>query len=52
LKWTFGLQQYVNDDYVIAAASVVYSSQRIQVAVLCTAGLFLIILYLVYKRRR
>ena len=51
LKWTFGLQQYVNDDYVIAAASVVYSSQRIQVAVLCTAGLFLIILYLVYKRR-
>ena len=50
LKWTFGLQQYVNDDYVITAASVVYSSQRIQVAVLCTAVLFLIILFLAYKR--
>lgn len=50
LKWSFGLQQYLNDDYVISAASVVYSVQRIQTAVLIAAGLFLIILYLAYKR--
>lgn len=52
LKWSFGLQDYINDDHVIEAASVVYSPQRIQIAVLITAGLFLIILYLVYKRRK
>ena len=52
LKWSFGLQQYINDDYVIEAASVVYSPQRIQTAVLITAGLFLIILFLAYKRRK
>lgn len=50
LKWSFGLQQYLNDDHVISAASVVYSVQRIQTAVLIAAGLFLIILYLAYKR--
>jgi len=52
LKWSFGLQDYINDDYVIEAASVVYSPQRIQAAVLITAGLFLIILFLAYKRRK
>ncbi|HJL74875.1 MAG TPA: hypothetical protein QGF08_07005 [Candidatus Marinimicrobia bacterium] len=50
LKWSFGLQQYLNDDHVVSAASVVYSARRIQVAVLITAGLFLVILYLAYKR--
>ena len=50
LKWSFGLQQYLNDDYVVSAASVVYSAQRIQAAVLIAAGLFLVILYLAYKR--
>ncbi len=52
LKWSFGLQQYINDDVVIEAASVVYSPQRIQITVLIIAGLFLIILYLAYKRRQ
>jgi len=52
LKWSFGLQQYINDDYVIEAASIVYSPQRIQIAILISAVLVLVILYLAYKRRQ
>jgi hypothetical protein len=51
LMWSFGLQQYINDDYVIEAASIVYSPQRIQIAILIFAVLVLAILYLAYKRR-
>lgn len=51
LMWSFGLQQYINDDYVIEAASIVYSPQRIQIAILISAVLVLAILYLAYKRR-
>lgn len=51
LMWSFGLQQYINDDYVIEAASIVYSPQRIQIAILISAVLVLVILYLAYKRR-
>ncbi len=52
LKWSFGINEYINDDYVIEAASIVYSSQRIQIAILFTAGLLLIMLFLFYKRGR
>lgn len=51
LMWSFGLQQYINDDYVIEAASIVYPPQRIQIAILISAVLVLVILYLAYKRR-
>ncbi len=52
LKWSFGLSEYINDDYIIEAASIVYSRQRIQIAILIAAGFLLIILFLFYKRGR
>ncbi len=52
LKWSFGLSEYMNDDYVIEAASIVYSSKRIQTTILIAAGLLLIMLYLFYRRGR
>ncbi|MFQ6678807.1 MAG: hypothetical protein ACE5D0_10920 [Fidelibacterota bacterium] len=52
LKWSFGLNDYINDDYVIIAASIVYSNKRIQTAILFVSGIFLITLFLLYKRGR
>jgi len=52
LKWSFGINEYINDDYVIKAASIVYSSQHIQTAILFAAGFLLIIIYLFYRRGR
>lgn len=50
LKWSFGLNEYMNDDYIIEAASIVYSSQHIQTTILFAAGLLLIVLFLFYRR--
>lgn len=50
LFWSFGLQKFLNDDHIIEASSVVYSSQRIQTAVIIIAVLFLTVLYFTYRR--
>lgn len=52
LKWSFGLNEYINDDYVIAAASIVYSRKRIQTAILFASGILLITLFLIYRKGR
>ncbi len=52
LKWTFGLQQYMDDDFIITAASVVYVTRRIQVAALIIAGILLITIFVYYRRKQ
>ena len=50
LLWTFGLKEFLNDDHIIEASTVVYSTQRIQIAVIIVAVLFLVLLYFTYIR--
>ena len=34
LMWTFGLKEFLNDDYILHAESIVYSKKRIQIGVI------------------
>ena len=52
LKWTFTLENFINDDYVITASSIVYSSKRIQKTVLLVVGGLLLILLFIRKWRQ
>ena len=49
LMWTFGLKEFLNDDYILHAESIVYSKKRIQAAIIILLGLVLIIAFLLIK---
>ena len=51
LKWKFGLEQFLNDDYNIRAASIVYSPRQIQAVILGLTALFLLFLWIIFKTR-
>jgi hypothetical protein len=51
LQWTFGLEDFLNDDYKIRAASIVYSPRQIQAVILGITVLVLLILWITFKSR-
>ncbi len=52
LWWTFGSDAFINDDYVIEAASIVYHPKRIQIAIAIGALGILLGLVFISKRRK
>ena len=52
LKWSFGLEDYLNDDLLLEAESVVYSRKHLQLAILIGAGMLIFALGLGMLRRR
>jgi hypothetical protein len=51
LWWTFNYEHFLNDDYVIEAASIVYHPNNIQKAIIAGALILLIGLILIFKKR-
>ena len=52
LLWTFGLKDFLNDDYILEAESIVYSKKRIQFVILAVMVLGLIIAVILIKFKR
>tara|TARA_B100000809_G_scaffold67433_1_gene64382 strand:+ start:2627 stop:3490 length:864 start_codon:yes stop_codon:yes gene_type:complete len=52
LLWTFGLKDFLNDDYILEAESIVYSKKRIQFAIIVVTLLVLIIAVILIKFKR
>ena len=52
LMWTFGLKDFLNDDYILEAQSIVYSKQRIQFVIIVVTLLVLIIAVILIKFKR
>jgi hypothetical protein len=52
LLWTFGLKDFLNDDYILEAESIVYSKKRIQFAIIVVTLLILIIAVILIKFKR
>jgi len=51
LWWSFNYEHFLNDDYVIEAASIVYHPNNIQKAIITGALILLIGLILIFKKR-
>ena len=49
LMWTFGLKEFLNDDYILHAESIVYSKKRIQIGVIILVGLVLTLVFFLIK---
>jgi hypothetical protein len=52
LLWTFGLKDFLNDDYILEAQSIVYSKKRIQFVIIAVTLLVLIIAVILIKFKR
>ena len=52
LMWTFGLKEFLNDDYILHAESIIYSKKRIQIGIIILLGLVLIIAFFFIKFKR
>ena len=52
LLWTFGLKDFLNDDYILEAQSIVYSKKRIQFLIIAVTLLVLIIAIILIKFKR
>ena len=52
LLWTFGLKDFLNDDYILEAQSIVYSKKRIQFLIIAGMLLVLIIAVILIKFKR
>ena len=52
LLWTFGLKDFLNDDYILEAQSIVYSKKRIQFIIIAVTVLVLIIAVILIKFKR
>ena len=52
LLWTFGLKDFLNDDYILEAQSIVYSKKRIQFVIIVVTLLVLIIAVILIKFKR
>ena len=49
LMWTFGLKEFLNDDYILHAESIIYSKKRIQTGIIILLGLVLILAFFLIK---
>lgn len=49
LMWTFGLKEFLNDDYILHAESIIYSKKRIQTGIIILLGLVSIIAFFLIK---
>ena len=49
LMWTFGLKEFLNDDYILQAESIIYSKKRIQAGIIILSGLVLILAFFLIK---
>ena len=47
--WTFGLKEFLNDDYILQAESIIYSKKRIQAGIIILSGLVLILAFFLIK---
>ena len=52
LLWTFNYEDFLNDDYVIEAASIVYHPKKIQIAIVIGALAALVGLISISRRKR
>ncbi|MDB9884797.1 hypothetical protein OAD01_03875 [Candidatus Marinimicrobia bacterium] len=52
LWWNFNADDFLNDDYMIEAASVIYYPKRIQLTIVVIAAILLLILFIKYVQRR
>ena len=52
LLWTFGLKDFLNDDYILEAQSILYSKKRIQFLIIVGMLLVLIIAVILIKFKR
>lgn len=52
LWWTFNYEHFLNDDYVIEAASIIYHPKKIQLAIVLGALSLLIALIFIFKKRQ
>ena len=52
LLWTFGLKDFLNDDYILEAQSILYSKKRIQILIIAGMLLVLIIAVILIKFKR
>ena len=52
LWWSFNYEDFLNDDYVIEAASIIYHPKRVQMAILISALVILIGLIFISKKRK
>jgi hypothetical protein len=52
LRWSFDLQDFLNDDYVLAATSIVYSRKQLQQLVVAGVAGVLLVLFIFWRWRR
>ena len=52
LWWIFSADDFLNDDYMIEAASVIYYPKRVQLIVVIVAGVLLLTLFIYYRKRK
>ena len=52
LWWSFNYKDFINDDYVIEAASIVYQPKKVQMAIVMSALIILMGLILISKKRK
>ena len=52
LWWSFNAEDFINDDYIIEAASIVYHPKRIQIAIIAGSLLTLSALFFISRKRK
>ena len=52
LWWVFNADDFLNDDYIIEAASVIYYPKRVQLTIVVITGILLLILFISYMKRK
>jgi len=52
LWWSFGSEEFINDDYVIEAASIIYHPKRIQLSIVLGALIMILSLIFISKKRK
>lgn len=51
LRWSFGLREFVNDDHLIEASSIVYSPTRVQAVILALTAILLLGVWILSRRK-
>ena len=52
LWWVFNADDFLNDDYMIEAASIIYYPKRIQLTIVVITAVLLLIIFINYKKRK
>ena len=52
LWWVFNANNFLNDDYIIEAASVIYYPRKVQLTIVVITAMILLILFISYKKRK